>query len=272
MNIKELKRAIREGGRVFGTLIVSTSPHWPAHLRNLGLDFVFLDTEHIALDRETLSWMCRAYAAMGLPPIVRVPSPDPYAASQALDGGAAGVVAPYVETVEQVQALRGAVKLRPIKGKRLERVLRGEEELESELKEYLAERNRNNLLLVNIESIPAIKNLDAVLAVPDLDGILVGPHDLSCSLGIPEQYEHPRFTEALRTIITKTRERGLIAGMHFMGCGPISLALEWLRLGLNLQIQHGDIFYVAQGVKQDLQAIRKALGEKSLGQSESILV
>lgn len=272
MNIGELKSAIRGGWTVYGTLIVSTSPHWPALLKNLGLDFVFIDTEHIALERETLSWMCRAYGALGLAPIVRIPSPDPYAACQVLDGGAAGIVAPYVETVEHVQALRGAVKLRPIKGKRLERVLHGEEEFESELKEYLAERNRNNLLFVNIESIPAIENLDAILAVPDLDGILVGPHDLSCSLGLPEQYEHPQFTQALRTIVHKTRERGLIAGIHFIGCGPVSLAVEWIRMGINLHIQRGDIFYAARGVAQDLKAIRNALAEESPGQSESIIV
>ena len=58
----------------------------------------------------------------GLPPLVRIPSPDPYAATMALDGGAAGIVAPYVETPEQVQTLRGAVKLRPIKGRKLEQM------------------------------------------------------------------------------------------------------------------------------------------------------
>ena len=49
--------------------------------------------------------MCQTYAALGLPPSVRIPSPDPYAATMVLDGGAAGIVAPYVETVEQVRAL-----------------------------------------------------------------------------------------------------------------------------------------------------------------------
>ncbi|MFH1740098.1 MAG: aldolase/citrate lyase family protein [bacterium] len=272
MNISELKRAIQNGQTVFGTLIVSTSPHWPAHLKNSGLDFVFLDTEHIVLNRETLSWMCRAYGAVGLAPVVRVPSPDPYAACQALDGGAEGIVAPYVETVEQVQALRGAVKLKPIKGKRLERALQGDEELEEELREYIDDRNRNNLLLVNIESIPAIENLDTILAVPDLDGILVGPHDLSCSLGIPEQYEHPRFIEALRTIVHKTRECGLIAGIHFMNCGSVSLAAQWIEMGINLHIQHADIVYVTRGLSQELQAIRSAVGQESLGKSEAIIV
>ena len=56
----------------------------------LGLDFVFIDTEHIAIDRAGLSWMCQAYAASGLPPVVRIPSHDPFEASKVVDGGAAG--------------------------------------------------------------------------------------------------------------------------------------------------------------------------------------
>jgi len=272
MNVIQLKNAIRDGRKVFGTLVESTSAHWPNHLKNTGLDFVFLDTEHIVLDRESLSWMCRTYEAVDLAPIVRIPSPDPFAACQALDGGAAGILAPYVETVEQVKSLRGAVKLKPIKGRRLERILNGQEEMEPELERYITERNRNNLLLVNIESIPAMENLDAILSVPDLDGIVIGPHDLTCSLAIPEQYQHPRFIVAIRTIVTKTREHGLIAGIHFMGCGPVSLAIDWLKMGINLHIQHADIAFVTRGIVEDIEAMRAALGEKAGGKSEQIIV
>jgi 4-hydroxy-2-oxoheptanedioate aldolase len=272
MNVPEIRAALSAGRRVFGTLVASTAPVWPAHLRSAGLDFVFLDTEHIAIGRETLSWMCRAYAGAGLAPVVRIPAPDPFAACGALDGGAAGVVAPYVETAGQVQALRGAVKFRPLKGRRLERILAGQERPEPELAAYLAARNRDSLLLVNIESLPAVENLDAILAVPDLDGVVIGPHDLSCSLGLPERYQHPRFTEALRTIVGEARGRGLIAGVHFMACGPVELAAEWLRLGVNLHIQHADVYYAARGVREDLQALRAAVGERPAGAAENINV
>ena len=70
--------------------------------------------------------MCKAYAAIGLPLIVRIPALDPFAATMAIDGGAAGVVAPYMETVDYVRALRGAVKKRPTKGRKLDGILAGE--------------------------------------------------------------------------------------------------------------------------------------------------
>ena len=123
MDLNEIQQRLHDGRRVYGTMIASPSPRWPQIVAGLGLDFVFIDTEHIAIDRHQLSWMCQTYNAIGLPAVVRVPSPDPYAASMVLDGGAKGVIVPYVETVEQVQAMRGAVKFGPVKGEKLARRL-----------------------------------------------------------------------------------------------------------------------------------------------------
>jgi hypothetical protein len=162
MTPQVLKQRLHEGPVVFGTLVVSPSPRWAEAIDGAGLDFVFIDTEHIALDREQLSWMCHGYARLGLPPLVRIPSPDPYAATMVLDGGAAGVIAPYVETVEQVEALRGAVKMRPIKGRKLDRLLKGAA-AEPDLASYLTEGAEQRLLIINIESIDAIEALDALL-------------------------------------------------------------------------------------------------------------
>jgi 4-hydroxy-2-oxoheptanedioate aldolase len=148
--------------------------------------------------------MCHTDAGLGLLPIVRIPAPDPYAAKMVLDGGAAGVVAPYVETPEQVRALRGAVKLRPRKGKMLDGLLDGGA-AEPELAQYLAPAAQQRLLIVNIESVPAIAALDAIRAEPGLDAGLIGPHDLLCSLSIPERYWHPKFRAAARPIFQKMR-------------------------------------------------------------------
>jgi 4-hydroxy-2-oxoheptanedioate aldolase len=65
MTPAELRTRMHSSETSFGTLIVSPSPHWPAVVKTCGLDFVFIDTEHIALDRLGLSWMCRTYAIWG---------------------------------------------------------------------------------------------------------------------------------------------------------------------------------------------------------------
>ncbi len=252
-----LRERLRCGKDCFGTLIVSASPRWPDAVKNCGLDFVFIDTEHIALDRAELSWMCQTYAALGLPPLVRIPSPDPFAATMVLDGGAAGVIAPYVENAGQVQALRGAVKLRPLKGARLQTLLDGVTP-ELELQNYIQQAAANRLLIVNIESTPAIAALDSILEVADLDAVLIGPHDLSCSLGIPEQWDHPKFLDACATIFRKARAAGVGAGIHFWG--NLEQQTRFLELGANMLIHSADVTLFQKHLKLELDEIRQAVG------------
>ena len=257
----ELRKRLHAGEISFGTLIVSPSPRWPDAVRGCGLDFVFIDTEHIALDRAQLSWMCQTYSALGLPPLVRIPSPDPYAATMVLDGGAAGVVAPYIETAEQVQALRGAVKMRPIKGQKLKRMLGGAK-AEPELEAYIEKGANERLLIVNIESTHAMAALDDILTVPDLDGILIGPHDLSCSLGLPERYDHPDFLAACQTIFRKARAAGVGAGIHFWG--EVGQQVHLLELGANMLIHSADISLFTKHLQVELNEIKQAVGLKAV--------
>lgn len=261
MTGQQLREALRSGRRVYGTCIVSPSPSWAPMIASCGLDFVFIDTEHIAIDRAELSWMCRAYGAFSLPPIVRIPKPDPHAACMALDGGAMGVVAPYMETLDEVRDLRGAVKYRPLKGARLERVLDGKETLEPGLRTYLEQYNANNMCIVNVESAPAMEALDAILKVADVDAILVGPHDLSISLGIPENYTHPKFTTAMKTIIEKSRAAGRGVGYHFSF--GLDTAMEWARMGANFIVYSTDLFLVRDALQREIGKFRTAFGERA---------
>jgi 2-keto-3-deoxy-L-rhamnonate aldolase RhmA len=261
VNGTQLGAALHAGQRVYGTCVISPAPQWPRMIAKTGLDFVFIDTEHIVLDRAQLSWMCQTYAGLGLAPIVRISSPDPYLACQMVDAGAAGVIAPYVESVSQVHDLRGAVKLRPLKGERLARVLAGEEQLPQTERDYLANYNRGNLCVINIESVPALNALDEILAVPDVDALLIGPHDLSINLGIPEQYDHPRFEEAVKTIFSKGRTASVGVGMHYSGADGKEKMAKWAEWGLNLIIHSSDLCIVGNTLSQDLADFRRGLGD-----------
>ncbi|HOX38765.1 MAG TPA: aldolase/citrate lyase family protein [Candidatus Brocadiia bacterium] len=263
MKQAELRKALHEGRRVYGTCVVSTSPQWPPMIAATGLDFVFLDTEHMPIDRAQLGWMCRAYSGAGLPPIVRIPKPDPFLACMALDGGAAGVIAPYVETVEETRQLAGAVRLRPLKGDRLQRVLCGAERLDEPTARYLSERNDANLCVVNIESVAAIERLPEIAAVPGLDALLIGPHDLSISLGIPEQYTLPEYTAAVRRIIEVGRAARVGVGFHYSF--GVEICVEWARMGANFIIYSSDYFVARDGLRADIERIRAALGDDDSG-------
>ena len=259
MDAAEFIDRLKKGKRLYGTAVLSPSPLWPSAVKRTGADFVFIDTEHAPFDRTVLAQMCLAYKGYGLPPLVRIPSPDPHEARKVLDGGASGVLAPYIESPEQVRELVGATKLRPLKGERLREALQNQDSLESELKDYLRDWNKENFLMINIESIPAIEKLDRILAEPGLDGVIIGPHDLSISLGLPEQYHHPRFEDIVGGIISKVREKGLGVGIHFSQ--EAELQIKWAKAGANIIMHSSDIALFQQRLKEDITAIRHALRE-----------
>ena len=268
MNGQQLIQALRAGDLVYGTAIYSPSPKWPPVVKNLGLDMVFIDTEHTPYDRGTVSWMCQAYSALNLAPVVRIPAPDPYQAQMMLDGGASGVIAPYVESPEQVKALGGAVKLGPLKGDKLKAFLDGESDLEPELDSYLEARSGSNkALFINIESVPALERLDEILSLPYIDAVLVGPHDLSCSLGVPEQYDHPKFDQAIHTIIAKSRANNIGVGIHH---NFMHHEIEWIKAGANLIMHSSDISAFNRALTNEFKSIREAIQDAGNIREENV--
>jgi 4-hydroxy-2-oxoheptanedioate aldolase len=263
-----LLEKLQAGKNVYGTCITSTGPMWPAAIKSAGLDFVFIDTEHIPLGRTELALLCQLFRAGGITPIVRIPSPDPYLACQAIDAGAAGIVAPYLESREQIVELTGAVKYRPLKGELLTGYLNGSREMPAGLKDYVDGYN-GAMCIANIESVPAIDRLDDLLAVPGLDGIFIGPHDLSVSLGLPEQYDHPDFEAAVKTIIHKARAKGIHIGIHF-SLEP-ERQVRWMKEGANIVVHSFDVALFLQRLRYDMALIKKAAGD-TLESGEANLV
>ena len=264
----ELKQKLKEGDLVLGTLIVSTSPFWPKILKDCSLDFIFIDTEHIAISRETLSWMCRTYSAMGLPPLVRMKSPDHYIATEFLDDGAAGIISPYTETVTQVKELMGATKKRPLKGGRLNQLMAGKENLEESLDNYINKSNENNMLVLNIESKPAIENLDQILDIAGIDAVQIGPHDLTTSLGIPEEYDNPIYLNTIEMVFKKARSKSVGAGIHAWGTPEYQKRL--LDLGANMLIHKADVLFFRDGLENDLNEIRILVGKTDFSRREDV--
>lgn len=254
-----LKDKLKSGQRVYGTCLTSIAPSWPMSLKKARLDFAFIDTEHIAMNRADLSRLCQVLSAYEIPSIVRIPSPDPYLVSQAIDAGATGVIAPYLEKVSEVRELVGAVKYKPIKGAFLKRLINEEETLNAEMQQYVDNFNMGNLCIANIESVAAIDILDQLLSVKGLDGVFIGPHDLSVSLGVPEQYDHPVFEEAVKKIIRTTREKGLAIGIHF-SLEP-ERQIKWVSEGANIVVHSFDIALFTQRLIHDIDIIKKGVGD-----------
>jgi len=267
-NTPGLLQKLKQGQKVYGTCFTSVSPGWPMIFKKAGLDFAFIDTEHIALNRTDMAHMCQVMMAYGITPIVRIPAPDPYLACQCIDAGAKGVIAPYLESVEQIRDLVGATKFRPLKGEVLQKVITGEQEISADMKTFLSNYNNGNICIANIESVPAMEKLDELLSVPGLDAVFIGPHDLSISLGLPEQYDHPDFEKAVKYIIHTARRKGLSIGIHF-SLEP-QRQIQWIKEGADIIIHSSDIALFSQKLNNDIRIIREATGDNKTADTKDI--
>jgi 4-hydroxy-2-oxoheptanedioate aldolase len=165
----------------------------------------------------------------------------------------------------------GAVKYKPLKGEVLRRALSGEEALNEKTQAYVDKVNAGRMAIANIESVPAMNRLDELLSVPGLDAVFIGPHDLSVSLGHPEEYDHPVFEAAVKKIIKTARGKGLAIGIHF-SFEP-ERQIKWVKEGANIIIHSFDIALFTQRLIHDMKIIKAGVGDDvSGGQSGDMII
>ncbi|MCG8595464.1 MAG: aldolase/citrate lyase family protein [Kiloniellales bacterium] len=180
--------------------------------KNAGCEFVILDTEHSGFGIETTKRMLRFFEAADLPTIVRVPSKDYKDIARACDAGAEGVMLPMVSTPEEAERIVRSMKYTPRgdRGVILRAALDGY--TEGPTGEKLAAQNARTTLFAQIETAEGVGNAEAIAAIDGVDCLWVGHFDLSCSLGIPGQFDHPDFVGAIEAVIAAGRKAGKSLG------------------------------------------------------------
>lgn len=255
MNGAALKARMKQDGYIYGTHIVGLeSPVVARWIAECGMDFVFICQEHIPLTREQASMMCQLFSSYGISPMVRIPYPDSRLATIAVEGGAEGIVVPYVEELSQIEPIINALKYRPIKGKYLEDIVSGRAAAPKKLTDYMAKLNKDLYLVAGIESVPAIDNLDSFLDCEDVYAIFLGPHDISCSMGLPCDYEHPDFVALICDVIRRCRKKGKPVGVH--ADYGAEKNRPFLEAGANFILDNSDVTKAIPSLKEDFEFVR----------------
>ena len=160
-----------------------------------GLDFVLLDGEHGTFSWESLDDMCRVADLAGLTAIARVPNLEPSTILRYVDRGVQGILGAGVDTGEDAQTLADACLYAP-QGKRgLGGAPRAANYVNMAGRDYIEQANSQMFVAAYLEHVEAIENLDEILAVEGIDAYYVGPQDMSVSLGLPGEPNHPRVKE-----------------------------------------------------------------------------
>lgn len=260
----DLRKKLENGGIVYGTMLsLSRNPRWARVIGQLKFDYVIIDNEHSPYSRGEVADFIAAISVTGTTPIIRVPIPSSHYVTMAVDAGAHGVLAPYCETVDEVKEVVGAAKWRPLKGALVRRVMETGEFPSQASKEYLQNINANSIVMIGIESVPAVENLENILQVKGIDAIFVGPNDLSISMGIPNQYEHPDFEEMLRFIIRTCAARNIPVAVHLHS---VATTTRWMKEGVRFVLHITDTRAMQQGFRNDFEAIRK-FGSETQGRA-----
>jgi 2-keto-3-deoxy-L-rhamnonate aldolase RhmA len=198
-------------------------------------DFVWIDLEHNPTNLQTMIAHLIAARATGTIGIVRVPSGDLGWIKRVLDSGAEGIILPQTQSYEEVAAFVSACRYPPL-GTRGFGPRRPTDYGRIAAEEYVEAANRELFVVAQIESAGALNDIDRIVQIEGLDSLVVGPYDLSGSLGMLGQVDHPQVTDAITRIVSAGREAGLYVGMG-MGATPdfalraAEMGVQWVQAG-----------------------------------------
>ncbi len=193
---KTFRERLKAGEQLLGTLISLASPEVAELLAACGFDWLFIDAEHSPLD--ALSIQRLVQGAGSTPCLVRLARGDEVSIKKALDVGAAGIIAPLVNSTEHARQVVRWAKYAPL-GTRGVGVGRAHG-YGFEFQEYVSSANEETVVVVQAEHIEAVNNLKSIVQVPGIDAVLVGPYDLSASLGRLGEVTHPDVVSAIERV------------------------------------------------------------------------
>ncbi|KAL4916131.1 Pyruvate/Phosphoenolpyruvate kinase-like domain-containing protein [Aspergillus aurantiobrunneus] len=217
-------------------------------VRMAGFEAVFIDMEHSALNFQTIAQLILACLAVGVSPIVRSPSKSHWHVSRILDAGAAAVVVPHVDSVEEVRELVKHAKYAPLgtRGSANNQPILNFQHLPTKVQNEVL--NRETMLIPMIETPVAVEQAEEYLAVDGVDGILIGSNDLCTDLGIPGQYDNPLYQQAVEKIVLAGKKARKPIGIGGIG-GRLDLLEKWFALGATWSLSGGDAAILQAGMK-----------------------
>jgi 2-keto-3-deoxy-L-rhamnonate aldolase RhmA len=252
-----LRARLHRGEPVIGSWINSASPIVAELMAAAGFDFLLIENEHWPTSLAADQVLIRAARAANLTAITRVPDAEYHLVARTLDTGARGIIVPRVNSPERAAEVVSWAHYPP-EGTRGYGPGPLVYDYEPASTPELIERvNANTLVVVQAESRRAIECIDELAAVPGLDAIMIGPADLSISLGIPGDVDHPDFVRALERVVGACAAHGIASGM-FTSADRVRTCLG---LGMRLFCVISDLGLLRQAALSVMTDMRAAAQE-----------
>ena len=245
-----IRQKVLNGETVAGAMVFEFfAPGMPQVLKSAGCEFALFDMEHAGLGFETLKMLAAGCRGVGIEPLVRVPRSEYHFVARALDVGVHGVMVPMVESAAEARRIAEATHYPPLGRRGAALGVAQDDYSGGDVRAKLASLNARTLVIAQIESERGMAELEGIASTPGIDVLWLGHFDLTNFLGIPGEFEAPRYLDAVKAIVAAARR-------HRKGLGFMAADAEWARryrdFGFNM---------IAAGLDSSLlqAAIRAAL-------------
>jgi 2-keto-3-deoxy-L-rhamnonate aldolase RhmA len=205
-----VKDQLKKGQPVIGIVISVNNVEVAAQAANLGFDFLWLEMEHAPLSLETVRNIVLATRGLPAVPIARPPANELWTAKRLLDTGVLGVIFPFTRTPELARQAVAACRYPPLG-------LRGSGADLAQFRwpapeGYYDFADKNVLVVAVVEDTSAVANIDEIAATPGIDVLFIGTSDLSFSLGLRGEQNHPKLGRAVERIVAAAKKHGKVLG------------------------------------------------------------
>jgi len=251
----QVKQKIQNGGTSIGTFVFEFStPGIGRIVSEAGAEFVLFDMEHTGGTIETIRMLLATTRPTSAVPFVRVPATEYHFIARVLDMGAMGVMVPMVESAAQATTLVASAKYPPLGRRGTAFGVAHDDYTGGDIAAKMSAANSATLLIAQIETETGVRNVDEIAAVAGIDVLWIGQFDLSTSLGIPGQFDHPDFQAAQARVIEACRRHGKVAGIMGLdvpGCKAM------LDQGFRMLAYGGDLWLYQRVIREGVATLQQ---------------
>jgi len=258
MNRNRVKEKLSTGGTSIGTFVFEFATTGMGRIvAEAGAEFVVFDMEHTGFSIETIRTLIASCRPAEVTPMVRVPATEYHFIARALDMGALGIMVPMVETADQARRIVASAKYPPVGRRGAAFGVAHDGYTGGDITEKIESANRETLLIAQIETAEGVRNVEEIAAVDGIDVLWIGHFDLSNSLGIPGQFSHPQFQQAIAKVVAACQAHGKTPG--FMA-SDVAGGKALLEQGFRILAYGGDLWIYQTALREGVAGLKRHAG------------
>lgn len=255
MRTNHVKSKLAAGGVSIGTFVFEFATTGIGRLAaETGAEFIVFDMEHTGWSVETIRMLIATTRGTQMIPMVRVPASEYHFVARVLDMGAMGIMIPMCESAKQAEQLVASAKYPPVGRRGAAFTIAHDDYTSGDIVEKISSANEETLLIAQIETVAGLTNLEEIAGVTGIDVLWIGHFDLSNSLGIPGQFDHPLFRDAVTKVLAACRRHKKAAG--FMA-SDVTGGMALLDQGFRILAYGGDLWLYQSALKSGVSALQK---------------